>query len=111
MSVFPLDIDTKQDTAERLAALANVPDNLIVFAKDINLIVDALNELNNRDIFIKTGKSAFWQLQENEAEKAPSLGDWAITVNDQGNLLIAQYNGDNSNGDATFINEREFKKA
>jgi len=73
--------------------------------------VDALNELNNRSLFIKKGNLLFLQLPQNQAEKEPSLGDWVITVNTEGNLLIAQYNGEDGNGNSSYINEREFKKA
>ena len=110
MSVFPLDIEKKEDTPERLAALANVPEKLLIYADEFNLIIDALNELNNRDFFVKYGKAVYLQVPANMAEKEPTQGDWAITVNPSGNLWLAQYNGNDANGDPTYTNEREFEK-
>jgi len=111
MSVFPLDILVKEDTPERLAALADVPAKHVIYATDFNLLVAALNELNARDVFIKSGKAVYLQAPANIAEQEPAIGDWAISVNAAGNLLIAQFNGNNGQGQPTFINEREYEKA
>jgi len=112
-SVFPLNLATKEDTPERLLALASVPLAQKILATDINLIKQALNELNlsrSTDFFIPFGKVLYLQSNGNVAETEKTVGDWAITVNDNDALVIANYNGDDVNGDPTFTNAREYEK-
>lgn len=112
-SVFPLDLVTKTDTPQRVQALVNVPIAQKIMAQDINLIKAALNELNLRsrkDFFIPYGKVLYLQSKDNIAELEKTNGDWAITVNQNDDLVIASYNGDDVNGDATFTNAREYEK-
>lgn len=111
MSQFPLNIVwPKVDTPERLQALAEVPEDHKILAEDYNVIIRALNELNLRVPFIKTGKVLYLQNPLNAAESDPTIGDWAIRVTDDGDFEIAQYNGDDGNGAPTFVNERTYKK-
>lgn len=111
MSVFPLEIVwPKVDSPERLQALADVPEDQKILADDYNKIIEALNELNSRDVFIKTGKVLYLQSPDNAAQQEPAAGDWAIHVNAAGNFVICQYDGDDIGGDPTFVNEREYQK-
>lgn len=60
MSVFPLDIVIKEDTPERLLALANVPVKNKFLADDINEIVAAIKEIHGRALFIEDGDGKEW---------------------------------------------------
>jgi len=62
MSVFPLNIVVKEDTQERLLALASVPEKNKFLADDQNEIVDALKELDGRLKFIADTNGLVWQV-------------------------------------------------
>jgi hypothetical protein len=60
MSVFPLNIVVKEDTPERLLALAGVPEKNKFLATDMNEVVAAIKELNGRALFITDGDGKEW---------------------------------------------------
>lgn len=60
MTVFPLDIVVKEDTPERLLALASVPVVNKFLATDINEVVAAIKEIHGRALFITDGDGREW---------------------------------------------------
>lgn len=60
MSVFPLNIAVKEDTPERLLALADVPEVNKILATDINEIVAAIKELHGRSFHLDDTNGKSW---------------------------------------------------
>jgi len=66
MSVFPLNIATKEDTPERLLALSSVPEKNKILAEDTNEIVAALKELHARGLYLQDNNGRSWYVRKGD---------------------------------------------
>src|SRR5680860_262392 len=64
MSVFPIDIQDKEDTPERLLALAAVPLKNKILASEFTTFIKALRELDGRAGFITDSDGKEWFIRK-----------------------------------------------
>ena len=105
MSVFPLNIEKKEDHPDKVAALIGVLTKYYLKDDEINKISDALTELNNRSIKISQSHYALSRTPTN-SELTEGLGIGDVITNGMltDDILITRARWANTLGDNDITN-------